>query len=299
MGRIRSIKPDFPQSENVGKLSREGRLLFIQLFTLVDDEGRARASSRMLASLLYPYDDDAPKLIDGWMIELERANMVRRYDVDGSTYLEIVKWLDHQKIDKPSKSRLPAFVEGSRRLASPREELATDMDMEEDKEEDISRSVVDRPARKRLLKEHPRFAEFWQECPRRDGANPRKTACSRFSSLVKTGVDPQFLIDEAVRWRKGEEGRGKIGTQFVARVITWLNEDRWSDHAAVFALQALAPTEFTIEDAVKQWARFRRWPRGPNFGSEPGLSGCLASDELLAKHGIAPDGRKMPPREAA
>lgn len=119
MARIRTIKPEFPQSERIGKLSRDGRLLFILLFTLVDDAGRARAASRMLASLLYPYDDDASVKMDGWLGELERGGHIRRYQVDGSQYLEIAKWLEHQKIDRPSESKLPAYSDD---LASPREE---------------------------------------------------------------------------------------------------------------------------------------------------------------------------------
>lgn len=113
MARIRTIKPEFPQSESVGKLSRDARLLFIQLWTIVDDEGRTRAASRMLASLLYPYDDDARNLIDGWLDELEQGEHLCRYEVDGSQYLQITKWLEHQKIDRPSKSRIPSFDEGS------------------------------------------------------------------------------------------------------------------------------------------------------------------------------------------
>jgi hypothetical protein len=127
MGRIRSIKPEFPQSETIGRLSRDARLLFIQLWTVVDDEGRTRAASRMLASLLYPYDEDAPKLIDGWIAELEDAECARRYDVQGSTYLEITNWRKHQKIDKPSKSRLPAFDEGSPKPREGSRKLATDL----------------------------------------------------------------------------------------------------------------------------------------------------------------------------
>lgn len=65
--------------------------------------------------------------MDGWLDELEHAGMIRRYVVDGSTFLEIVNWLDHQKIDKPSKSRLPAFVDGSRAFAKPREASTTDL----------------------------------------------------------------------------------------------------------------------------------------------------------------------------
>lgn len=109
MGRIRSIKPEFPQSESIGRLSRDARLLFLQLFTLVDDEGRSRGSSRMLASLLYPYDPDAPMLIGGWLDELETEGHVRRYTVEGQSYLEVVNFVIHQKIDRPSKSKLPPF----------------------------------------------------------------------------------------------------------------------------------------------------------------------------------------------
>jgi hypothetical protein len=117
MARIRSIKPEFPLSETVGRLSRDARLLFVQLFTVVDDEGRSRAASRMLASLLYPYDDDARDLIDGWLSELEHQECIVRYEVDGAVYLEVCNWLKHQKIDHPSKSRLPDPREGSRILA--------------------------------------------------------------------------------------------------------------------------------------------------------------------------------------
>ena len=107
MARIRSIKPEFPQSESMGNVSRDARLLFILLWPICDDHGRTRAASRMLASTLFPYDDDAKGLIDTWLDELERENCIRRYHVNGSAYLEIRNWLTHQKIDKPSKPQFP------------------------------------------------------------------------------------------------------------------------------------------------------------------------------------------------
>lgn len=118
MPRIRTIKPEFPQSESMGRVSRDARLLFILLWTQADDSGRLRGASRMLASLLYPYDDDAPRLIDGWMAELDAENCIRRYAVEGNQYIQICKWLSHQKIDKPSESKIPSFDESSRILAN-------------------------------------------------------------------------------------------------------------------------------------------------------------------------------------
>lgn len=80
----------------------------------------------MLASLLYPYDDDAPSLIDGWLDELESEACLHRYKIDGNNYVQIANWLIHQKIDKPSKSKIPAFDESSRILANPREMSSED-----------------------------------------------------------------------------------------------------------------------------------------------------------------------------
>jgi hypothetical protein len=121
MARIRSIKPEFPQSESMGNISRDARLTFIQLWTIADDEGRLRGNSRMLASLLFPYDDDAPALIDGWMSELEAEGCIVRYKAGAQSYVQLCNWLIHQKIDKPSKSKIPPFVESSRSLANPLE----------------------------------------------------------------------------------------------------------------------------------------------------------------------------------
>lgn len=126
MARIRTIKPEFPQSESMGRVSRDARLLFIELWTIADDSGRTRAASRMLASLLFPYDDDAPGLIDSWLEELEAEGCITRYQVEGTTYLQIAKWLSHQKIDKPSASKFPSIDDGSRILASPRESSPLD-----------------------------------------------------------------------------------------------------------------------------------------------------------------------------
>ena len=65
-----------------------------------------RDSSR---ACLYPYDDDAGELILGWLIELENGGFIRLYTIEGTSYLDIPKWLKHQKIDRPSPSRLPAY----------------------------------------------------------------------------------------------------------------------------------------------------------------------------------------------
>ena len=112
MARIRSIKPEFWTSESIGRLSRDSRLLFIALWNLADDSGRIRGSLAYLSGAAFPYDDDARGLIGGWLDQLEREKMIRRYrGPDGNSYIDIPKWREHQKIDKPSPSKIPPFAE--------------------------------------------------------------------------------------------------------------------------------------------------------------------------------------------
>jgi hypothetical protein len=135
----------------MGKVSREARLLFVLLWTVADDSGRTRAASRMLASLLYPYDDDAPKLIGKWLGELEKVGSIVRYSVDGDDYLEVCKWALHQKIDRPSKSKFPAPSNPREPSTIPREPSTLDQgprtkdqgkDQGEDQGPRASRSVL-------------------------------------------------------------------------------------------------------------------------------------------------------------
>lgn len=126
MARIRTIKPEFPHSESMGKISRDARLAFIMLWTIADDYGRLRGNSRMLASLLFPYDDDGPKLIDQWLGELEREACIARYCCEGSSYIQVLHWSEHQRVDKPSQSKIPDLSEGSRILTNSREPSCED-----------------------------------------------------------------------------------------------------------------------------------------------------------------------------
>jgi hypothetical protein len=121
MARIRTIKPEFPQSESMGRVSRDARLLFVELWTICDDHGKARGNSRMLASLLFPYDDDAATLIDGWLDELEREACIVRYQGEGQSYIKVENWSSHQRVDKPSESKFPDPPDDPRTFAKPRE----------------------------------------------------------------------------------------------------------------------------------------------------------------------------------
>ncbi len=226
MARIRTIKPEFPHSESIGALSRDARLLFIQLWTLVDDDGRTRAASRMLASLLYPYDDDAAELMTGWLAELEEGGLIRVYNVDGSHYLEILNWLKHQKIDHPSKSRLPECPADFAKVREASRSLAPDLGPRTStKDLDHSRAV----AKATRTQAASKFEEFWKVYPRRLGANPKGQAEELFIAAVKRGADPGEIIAGAVRFAAHESEN--VGTPYIPQAVKWIRNRCWIDGA--------------------------------------------------------------------
>lgn len=108
MARIRTIKPEFWGDPKTAQLSIPARLLLIGLLNESDDEGRQLASAKRIAGALFPHDDNVTTAdVAGWLDELERVGFVRRYTVDGACYLDIPGFAKHQRISKPTPSRLP------------------------------------------------------------------------------------------------------------------------------------------------------------------------------------------------
>ena len=89
------------------RVSRDARLLFVQLWTIVDDQGRTPAEPDDLVAVLYPSDFDAERYMQLWLDELEAEGCIERYDVEGIDYLRVIHWHKHQQISHPTQSRLP------------------------------------------------------------------------------------------------------------------------------------------------------------------------------------------------
>ncbi|GAA3699002.1 hypothetical protein GCM10022377_10010 [Zhihengliuella alba] len=109
MARIRTIKPEFFQSEDVAALSYRARLTWIGLWVYADDAGRHKDSPRLIKGSIWPLEDNVlSEDVDQDLEELERAGRIVRYEVDGKRFLEVTNWESHQRIAKPTPSKLPA-----------------------------------------------------------------------------------------------------------------------------------------------------------------------------------------------
>ena len=108
MARIRTIKPGFFRSEDVSALPLRARLLWIGLWTQCDDQGRTKDNVKLIKADVWPLDPVSLADIEEDLETLADHGRIVRYEVDGRRYLEIVNWGDHQSINRPTPSKLPA-----------------------------------------------------------------------------------------------------------------------------------------------------------------------------------------------
>ena len=110
MARIRTIKPEAFVSESLAEVSVEAERTFFGLLTQADDHGRHRDNAAIIAGLLWPLRAEHTSVhVEDDLQQLADAGLICRYNgCDGRRYLHIVTWSDHQKIDKPSQSRMPS-----------------------------------------------------------------------------------------------------------------------------------------------------------------------------------------------
>ncbi len=110
MARIRTIKPEAFVSESLAEVSVEAERTFFGLLTQADDHGRHRDNAAIIAGLLWPLRAEHTSVhVEDDLQQLADAGLICRYTgCDGRRYLHIVTWSDHQKIDKPSQSRMPS-----------------------------------------------------------------------------------------------------------------------------------------------------------------------------------------------
>lgn len=112
MPRIRTIKPEFFTSLTIADLPLTARLTFIGLWTQSDDEGRSVADARLIKAAIWPLDDRTTADVEGDLKILTEASLITHYKVGNRRYFEVRGWGEHQKINRPSASKLPAVENG-------------------------------------------------------------------------------------------------------------------------------------------------------------------------------------------
>lgn len=93
MARARNIKPGFFTNEDLVELDFATRLLFAGLWTLADREGRLEDRPKKIKIGVFPADNVDVEVM---LQELHRCGFIKRYEVDGERFIQIVSWHKHQ-----------------------------------------------------------------------------------------------------------------------------------------------------------------------------------------------------------
>ena len=116
MPRIRTIKPEAFQSELLARVSLAAERTFVGLTTQADDRGRFPDKPATINGLLWAERSEriphSTAEAEAELGELADAEVICRYTgCDGRHYVHSLTWHEDQKIDRPSKSRLPRCPE--------------------------------------------------------------------------------------------------------------------------------------------------------------------------------------------
>jgi hypothetical protein len=251
--RIRSIKPEFWRSEDVKRLPREIRLLFIGLWQYVDDNGVGIDDYRQIASDLFPIEDDPVEVreyVRDGLATLSRlcregstVPLIARYEIDGKRYLAITGW-KHQRVDKPAVPRYPSppdgwnsgnpdppdgVAESSRDSRDTLVPVTGEQGNRGTGEAKTSTSAdagmfpdIQPPAVKVDL--DTEFDTFWADYPLKKGKEPARKA---FAKARKSGVTLETLRTGAAKYCL--EVRG-LDPSKVKWAQGWINDKRWQDY---------------------------------------------------------------------
>ena len=99
--RIRTIRPEFYSSESVGSMTWQARLVFINLWSYVEDNGVNLDNPRLFRGQCMPYDDSVLDDIEDAFAELEQYGSIIRYKRDGKRLIFIPCFEKWQNIQRP------------------------------------------------------------------------------------------------------------------------------------------------------------------------------------------------------
>lgn len=118
MPRIRSIKPEFWQDTRLARMPSLDRLVYLCLWSMADDEGRLEGDADTVHHFGFPREDS--ENVRGALANLREQGRIVCYEgSDGIPLVFLPTFAKHQRIDKPSPSKLeaPPKVTASSKIA--------------------------------------------------------------------------------------------------------------------------------------------------------------------------------------
>lgn len=239
--RIRSIKPEFWRSRHVAQLPWDLRLLFIGLWSYVDDNGVGLDDPWQITSDVFPVEPDpvaSRRRVERGLATLSREvrepsslPFLVRYEVSGRRYLYVTGWR-HQRVDKPSRPRYPLPSEDVLNrenwidAADPRESVASPPGtLAPVTEEQRNRGT--KRFRRKSGGYSAEFEQWWTLYPKRgNGSKGSKFEASKAWVVAGELVDLDALAAATKRYADSQQVRDG----FAKDAERWLRSRGWEEH---------------------------------------------------------------------
>lgn len=241
--RARSIKPSICDNELLGTADPFCTLLFERLWMMADREGRLEDRPLRIKAQAFPYREGLN--VEALLCWLDENDFIHRYESDGSRYIRVIKFLEHQKPHQNEKSSvLPApparekkqasttkvaseHNQGTKHLALTPSSLTPDSGL-------LTPDRLMVPSEPSGCPKHPRkvagepssFVEIRKAYPKRSGAQRWGDALKFFKRRIAEGEKVEVIIAGVQRYAEYTRTAGIERTEKVQQAATFLGDNR-------------------------------------------------------------------------
>lgn len=125
MARIRTVKPEFWQDDDLAEVSEPAVLVAVGLLNHSDDEGFFKSNPKLIKSVVFPLREPSVSIHD-ILIELSNIGYITLYiGIDGKKYGCVNGFTKHQKINRPTPSKIKDLIDFNEDSMSPHDLLTT------------------------------------------------------------------------------------------------------------------------------------------------------------------------------
>lgn len=274
MARIRTVKPEFWQDEDLAALDPFTQLMAIGLLNHADDHGYFKAHKALVRAAIFPFSE-ASLNIHGMLTELSNIAYISLFEgSDGKPYGYINGFSKHQKVNRPTPSKIEPLRQFTESSVSPHGALTGGTGNREQGKEQGTGSVRESELNSKSLgEEQNQNTHTTQENLIIEIQQDQVPEHHDHASEVIEGefVDQQALVEPDIFKRSVQSTAQSIGGQVVSfkpsaestqMTMDWQPEE----HIMIQLQQKAIPPEFIdevrqnfINHHVEQGRSFNTW----------------------------------------
>lgn len=237
--RIRTIKPEFWQNEELAELSVESNLLAIGLLNYADDEGYFKLNPKLIESTIFPLRK-LSVTIHAMLSELSSIGYISTHEgSDGKKYGLVINFLKHQRVNRPNPSKIAPIICGTIEIDS---SVRTHIQLTEDSPTEGNRKGIGKeeegngdiepdgscPTKPDELTEP--MLSLWKEAPEKSRRRSSQVKVNRAWKAINVSERPSRdeLLHAIGCWNKSEDWK-KDGGQFAMALDRWIRERQWQN----------------------------------------------------------------------